>query len=254
MDRVLSLPEAIVLALRNHPGARQAHAGSDLASARVDETRAAYLPQLMFTGQYQRTTANTVVRPGVNSSPAQQEAVAAQEASWRPSFNSFSLTGSASQLIYDFGQTSGRAQASQASFDAATTSEWAVQIQIVSAVRRAYFQARAQKDLARVGLTAQAVDQALYDTFGQRQVAVSYGPLNYYRVVEESIRGQQTGDESLRRVFVPAPGDAQVPLSERWRLSAGPRQTCTGRLGSRAISRARHKPSISPWPANHGSS
>ncbi len=67
---------------------------------------------------------------------------------------------------------------------------------------------------ARFGILPQAVDEALYDAFGQRQVAVSYTQLNYYRVVLEASRSQQSGPEALRRIYVPTPTGGQVPLSE----------------------------------------
>ena len=67
---------------------------------------------------------------------------------------------------------------------------------------------------SRLGITPQAVDEALYDAFGQRQVAVSYTQLNYYRVVLESARSQQTGPEALHRIYVPTAKGGQVPLSE----------------------------------------
>ena len=67
---------------------------------------------------------------------------------------------------------------------------------------------------SRFGILPQAVDEALYDAFGQRQVAVSYTQLNYYRVVLEASREQQSGPEALRRIYVPTPTGAQVPLSE----------------------------------------
>jgi len=67
---------------------------------------------------------------------------------------------------------------------------------------------------ARFGILPQAVDEALYDAFGQRQVAVSYTQLNYYRVVLEAARTQQSGPEALRRIYVSSPSGAQVPLSE----------------------------------------
>ena len=67
---------------------------------------------------------------------------------------------------------------------------------------------------ARFGILPQAVDEALYDAFGQRQVAVSYTQLNYYRVVLEAKSPQQSGPEALRRIYVSTPTGAQVPLSE----------------------------------------
>jgi multidrug efflux pump subunit AcrB len=67
---------------------------------------------------------------------------------------------------------------------------------------------------ARFGILPQAVDEALYDAFGQRQVAVSYTQLNYYRVVLEAAPMQQSGPEALRRIYVSSPSGGQVPLSE----------------------------------------
>ncbi|HEX7505123.1 MAG TPA: efflux RND transporter permease subunit, partial [Polyangia bacterium] len=74
---------------------------------------------------------------------------------------------------------------------------------------------------ARFGILPQAVDEALYDAFGQRQVAVSYTQLNYYRVVLEAARAQQSGPEALRRIYVSTPTGAQVPLSEIATFSPG---------------------------------
>jgi hydrophobe/amphiphile efflux-1 (HAE1) family protein len=71
-----------------------------------------------------------------------------------------------------------------------------------------------RESAARYGILPQAVDEALYDAFGQRQVAVSYTQLNYYRVVLEARSGQQSGPEALRRIYVSTPTGAQVPLSE----------------------------------------
>jgi multidrug efflux pump subunit AcrB len=74
---------------------------------------------------------------------------------------------------------------------------------------------------ARFGILPQAVDEALYDAFGQRQVAVSYTQLNYYRVVLEAARSQQSGPEALGRIYVSTPTGAQVPLSEIATFSPG---------------------------------
>ena len=71
-----------------------------------------------------------------------------------------------------------------------------------------------RENASRFGILPQAVDEALYDAFGQRQVAVSYTQLNYYRVVLEAARSQQNGPEALRRIYVSSPTGAQVPLSE----------------------------------------
>ncbi|MGD0837272.1 MAG: efflux RND transporter permease subunit [Polyangia bacterium] len=74
---------------------------------------------------------------------------------------------------------------------------------------------------SRFGIESRDVDQALYDALGQAQVAISFTPLNYYRVVEESLRSQQIGPESLQKIYVPTPSGGQVPLSEIARAAPG---------------------------------
>ena len=142
----ISLRDAIELALRTHPSGAQARANVDVASARVEEARAPYLPQVAASAQYQRTTANCVIRPGY----ANQACANSPPTSWNPSNNNYILSASASQLIYDFGQTSERWRSSEANVASAMDSERGVRIQLVSNVRKTYFQARAQKDLAAV--------------------------------------------------------------------------------------------------------
>ncbi|MGD0836628.1 MAG: TolC family protein [Polyangia bacterium] len=151
--RVITLREAIDLALRVHPSELQARANVDVTAARVEEARSGYLPQVSASAIYERTTGNVAIRPGFNTSQGSTSTTGAASAtplpstSWNPSFNSYNFTASAAQLIYDFGQTSGRWRASEETAASAVSSEKGVQIQLVSNVRRAYFQARAQKDL-----------------------------------------------------------------------------------------------------------
>jgi len=59
-------------------------------------------------------------------------------------------------FVYDFGQTSNRWGSAEASQSAATHIEHAIQVQIVTNVRKAYFQARAQRDLIDVAVGAVA--------------------------------------------------------------------------------------------------
>src|SRR5262249_54471017 len=66
---------------------------------------------------------------------------------------------------------------------------------------------------ALYGITESAVDNALYDAFGQRQIAVFYTQINQYRVVLEATPETGTGPEALDRIYVPATGGGQVPLS-----------------------------------------
>jgi multidrug efflux pump len=59
---------------------------------------------------------------------------------------------------------------------------------------------------ARLGLSARDVDNALYDGFGQRQVATIYGELNQYHVVMEVAPRFARSPEALKDVYVPAKG------------------------------------------------
>jgi len=75
---------------------------------------------------------------------------------------------------------------------------------------------------ARLGVSASAVDAALYDAFGQRQVATIFGPMNQYHVVLEVKPAYQAGPDDLGRLFVSAAGDRQVPLGALSRASVRP--------------------------------
>jgi hydrophobe/amphiphile efflux-1 (HAE1) family protein len=74
---------------------------------------------------------------------------------------------------------------------------------------------------SRLGLTMGAIDDALYDAYGQRQVATSYTALNYYRVVLEVTPEYQTGPDQLSRIFVKSATGAVVPLSAVAKFSTG---------------------------------
>jgi hydrophobe/amphiphile efflux-1 (HAE1) family protein len=65
----------------------------------------------------------------------------------------------------------------------------------------------------RLGLSAALIDQTLYDAFGQRQVATIYGATNQYKVVLEVAPQFRQDPTVLQRIFIAAPGGAEVPLS-----------------------------------------
>jgi multidrug efflux pump len=56
---------------------------------------------------------------------------------------------------------------------------------------------------SRLGVTPRAVDNALYNAFGQRQVATIYEDINQYAVIMEWDRRFSTGPEALKDVYVP---------------------------------------------------
>jgi multidrug efflux pump len=66
---------------------------------------------------------------------------------------------------------------------------------------------------SRLGITPQLIDDTLYDAFGQRQVAITYTPLNQYHVVMEVAPEYWQRPETLRDIYVrPAAGNP-IPLS-----------------------------------------
>jgi len=90
---------------------------------------------------------------------------------------------------------------------------------------------------ARLGLTARDVDNALYDSFGQRQIATLYEDVNQYSVVEENDRPYGESAGSISGVNVAARGAAptavQAPTAAASRI-AGVYQPIAGRSGVQA--------------------
>jgi multidrug efflux pump len=67
--------------------------------------------------------------------------------------------------------------------------------------------------MARLGLTASNVDNALYAAFGQRQVSTIYRPLNQYHVIVEAAPQFTQSPETLQKLFVVNPAGQSIPLS-----------------------------------------
>lgn len=59
---------------------------------------------------------------------------------------------------------------------------------------------------SRLGLSAKDIDNALYNSFGQRQVATIYSELNQYHVIMEVPREFARSPEALKDVYVPSKG------------------------------------------------
>jgi multidrug efflux pump subunit AcrB len=64
-----------------------------------------------------------------------------------------------------------------------------------------------------LGVGLQAIDDTLYDAFGQRQVSTIFTQLNLYRVILEVKPEFQQNPEALSRLYVKASSGEQVPLS-----------------------------------------
>jgi hydrophobe/amphiphile efflux-1 (HAE1) family protein len=66
---------------------------------------------------------------------------------------------------------------------------------------------------ARFGVTPQAVDDTLYDAFGQRQVATLFTQLDQFHIVLEVDPGFQLDTEALSRLYLRSSDGQLVPLS-----------------------------------------
>jgi multidrug efflux pump len=66
---------------------------------------------------------------------------------------------------------------------------------------------------SRLGITAAAIDQVLYDAFGQRQVSTMYTGLNQYFVVMEVDPQYQLSPDSLNNIYVKASTTTGAPPS-----------------------------------------
>jgi multidrug efflux pump len=67
---------------------------------------------------------------------------------------------------------------------------------------------------SRFGITAQAIDDTLYDAFGQRQIATLFTELNQYHVVEEVDPRFQLTQDALAHLYVRSPlTNELVPLN-----------------------------------------
>ena len=65
----------------------------------------------------------------------------------------------------------------------------------------------------RLGVSVQAIDDALYDAFGQRQIAVMFTQVNQYRVILEVAPDAQGGREALASLYVRSAATGRlVPL------------------------------------------
>src|SRR5687768_15207835 len=65
----------------------------------------------------------------------------------------------------------------------------------------------------RLGVTPAAIDNALYNAFGQRLVSTIFTQASQYRVVLEVKPEFRQGPGALNDIFVPGTGGVQVPLS-----------------------------------------
>jgi outer membrane protein len=145
--RVLGLPEIERAALTLQPQLVAAKANTNVAIAQADQARAPLLPQVIGNASYTRETGNFAPRPGAipgASGPA------AGGSLFSTSYDYWQFGVTANQLIYDFGQTTGRYDAAKLTADSQRLTEQTTKLSILLNVRKAYFNARAAKELVDV--------------------------------------------------------------------------------------------------------
>jgi multidrug efflux pump subunit AcrB len=71
---------------------------------------------------------------------------------------------------------------------------------------------------ARLGVKIQDIDNALNNSFSQRQISTVFSDRNQYRVILEVDPRFQRDPSDLRQVYVAGPGNTQVPLSSVARI------------------------------------
>lgn len=89
------------------------------------------------------------------------------------------------------------------------------------------------RDVAsRLGVTTTAIDNALYDAFGQRLISTIFTQSNQYKVVLEVDRGLQQGLPSLKGIYVPSTlSSTPVPLDTLATVSQRHAPLAINRLG-----------------------
>jgi multidrug efflux pump len=74
----------------------------------------------------------------------------------------------------------------------------------------------------RLGITTAAIDNIIYDAFGQRLVSTIFTQSNQYRVVLEVKPDYKKGPAALNDLYIASPSGTQVPLSAIARISEKP--------------------------------
>ena len=66
---------------------------------------------------------------------------------------------------------------------------------------------------SRLGITAEAIDNALYDAFGQRQISTMFTQRNQYHVILEALPQLLTNPNALTDIYLTSATGGSIPLS-----------------------------------------
>ena len=74
---------------------------------------------------------------------------------------------------------------------------------------------------SRLGITPLAIDNALYDAFGQRQISILFTQLNQYHLILEALPDLQKDPAMLNNIYVNSSSGGAVPLSTFTHFESG---------------------------------
>ena len=84
---------------------------------------------------------------------------------------------------------------------------------------------------SRLGITPLAIDNVLYDAFGQRQVTTLFTQLNQYHLVLEALPDFQKDPANLNEIYVKSSSGGAVPLSAFTHFESGTAPLAINRQG-----------------------
>jgi outer membrane protein len=134
---VLHLDDAVQFALRHQPQIVQAHQSTEAQAGRSEQARSPNLPQVTGVALYNHAYG-----------PLRSGTVVSGPGTGQYDFFSFGVT--ATQLIWDFGQSYEKYKAADRQVDSFKETERTVELTVLVNVRRAFFAARANKALIKV--------------------------------------------------------------------------------------------------------
>ena len=84
---------------------------------------------------------------------------------------------------------------------------------------------------SRLGITPLAIDNELYDAFGQRQISILFTQLNQYHLILETLPDFQKDPAMLNNIYVNSSSGGPVPLSAFTHFESGTAPLAINRQG-----------------------
>jgi len=84
---------------------------------------------------------------------------------------------------------------------------------------------------SRLGVSTAAIDNALYNAYGQRLISTIFTQASQYRVVLEVAPEFRSAPEAIAKLYVPGTGGVQVPLSAVVQVSERPAMLAVNHVG-----------------------